>query len=357
MAEQDPNTNQVNVDINDDGFIVTLPYDAETRLKISKVPGAAFDKVAKHWKIPKSSEEILDKVVEELHFDVKSIEKDRTSIFELATTSAYARMNEKGIDKGVKPQIDDFIQKDTSHSGEVIHVNGRFAAQLTGAGNENGAEFIKIHRKTALNKSVLNGDSVTIKYNNNLIGEVEAYKSKADKAKEFDANIGSTINGITVNVVDDKFLISFDINSDIKSRLQRIADVVFNNEVKAFEVPLTHKEPVIRAVSDMRDIYVADQKERSELTAYASTLKDGASVRNAFTKDGMFHSGEIIKALDIYVLQDGQKNEIKLHRQSDLSQKITPNQERQKVDIKYVKGRGVIQEKKLEKDVSKSLER
>jgi len=353
MAEQ----NVVNVDVTDSGFLVRFPYDRELVNKINKVPDAKFDKETQAWVVPKSSEEALDKTLESMHFDVKAIEKDRDSIMELAKASASDRMKDYGTEAGISAQISDFHKEGGNHSGEILNVNGRYAAQLTGFGKDNGAAFISIHRVADLSEAVYKGDDVRIKYNNNGIGEVfdrRQVKSADEIAKDFDAALGNNLDGIKVMEVGDKYQVSFDYNPDIQHRLQRIADVEFNKNAGAWEVPLTHKEFVIRAVSDMRKEFNSDISERSSLAAVAEQKLDGAKVRDAFTKDGLAHYGNVIDVSERYVLQHGGQNEFKLHRKSSLDQSVT---EGQNLKITYEKGRGAVQDRKQEKDKSIGMER
>lgn len=360
MAEENPQSSGVNVEFTDLAFLVRFAYDRELVNKINKVPGATFDKEAQAWKILKTTpeaEEALDKVIEAMNYDVKAIEKDRAGILDLATASANDRMKDYGTEQGVKAQISDYHEAGGNHSGEILNVNGRFAAQLTGFGKDNGAAFITVHRVTDLSEAVYKGDDVRIKYNNNGIGEVfdrRQVKSAEELGKEFDTNIGAALDGITVNVAGDKYSISFDFNPDIQHRLQRIADVEFNKDESAWEVPLTHKDFVVRAVADMRKEFVADLKERSDLAAVAEQKLDGAKVSDAFTKDGLSHYGKVIEVTDKYVLQHGGQNSFKLHRQSSLGQEVTKGQD---LKITYEKGRGVVQDRKQQKEASASLER
>ncbi|MDP3008223.1 MAG: hypothetical protein Q8N30_04030 [Methylococcales bacterium] len=353
MAEQ----NEVNVEVLDSGFAVKFPYDRELVNKINKVPGAKFDKDAESWIIPKDSEEALDKVIETMHFDVKAIAKDRESIMELAKASASDRMKDYGTEAGISAQISDFHKEGGNHSGEILNVNGRYAAQLTGFGKDNGAAFVSIHRVADLSEPVYKGDDVRIKYNNNGIGEVfdrRQVKSADEIAKDFDAALGNSVDGIKVVQAGDKYQVSFDYNPDIQHRLQRIADVEFNKDAGAWEVPLTHKEFVIKAVSDMRKEFSSDLNERYTLGLVAEQKLDGAKVRDAFTKDGLAHYGNVIDVSERYVLQHGGQNEFKLHRKSALDQ---PVKEGQNLKITYEKGRGAVQDRKQEKDKSIGMER
>lgn len=352
MAEQ----NVVNVDVTDSGFLVRFPYDRELVNKINKVPDAEFDKDADVWVVPKSSEEALDKALESMHFEARAIEKDRDSIMELAKASANEAMKNNGT-AGVSAQISDFRKIGKLYSGEIVNVNGRFAAQFTGFGNENGAAFVTIHRLANLSDTVYKGNEVNIKYNSNGIGEVTdqiKIKSVEEKTKDFDAGLGSSVDGVKVVQAGDKYQVSFDYNPDIQHRLERIADVEFNKDLKVYEVPLTHKEFVIRAVSDMRKEYVTDLSERAELKSVAESHIDGAKLKNAYTKEGVPHSGDIIKVSDRYVLQHLGKGVFDLHRKNAFEQ---PVKEGQNLNISYKNGRAVAQDRKQEKDKSVGMER
>lgn len=353
MAEQ----KSVEVRSSETGFIVEFPYDRDLVNKINKVPGASFDKEAQAWSIPKSSEAELDKVVDSMHFEFKAIERDREAITELAKASASDRMKDYGTEAGIAAQLSDYHKAGGNHSGEILNVNGRFAAQLTGFGKENGAAFVSIHRISDLSEPVYKGDDVRIKYNNNGIGEVfdrRQVKSAEDLAKDFDATLGNSMDGVLVSLVGDKYQVAFDYNPDLQHRLQRVAGVEFNKEASAWEVPVSVKDFVVKAVSDMRKEFLADENERTTLTAVAEQKLDGAKVRDAFTKDGLSHYGKAIADSDRYVLQHGGQNEFKLHRKSALDQTVTPGQN---LKITYEKGRGAVEDRKQEKEKSVALER
>ena len=359
MAEETAEKNGINLEVTETEFIVTMPFDRELRNKISKVPGSAYDNVSRVWKIAKTTpeaEEALDKVVVSLEYDLKAIQKDRAGIMDLAVISANTLMKDKGTE-GVKAMISDYIDEGKSYIGEIINTNGRFAAQFTNFGSDNGAAFVTIHRTANLNEVVLKGDNVRIEYNSNRIGEVfdrSQVKSKEELAKEFDSNLGQEIDGVLVESTDDSYYVSYEINPDLENRLRRIADVEFQHDAKVFEVPREHKEYLIRAVADMRKLYVASQLERAELTNLAHDKMDGAVVAGAYIQDGVAHHGKVLEVKDIYVLQHGGKNTFKLHHKSNLSQAVSKGQD---LVITYNKGRGAVKDKNLQKEASASLER
>ncbi|ACT52113.1 KfrB domain-containing protein [Methylovorus glucosotrophus] len=356
MADSMPSG--IDVLTTDNSFLVSFPYDRDLVNKINKVPGAQFNKDEQAWEIPKSSADDLDKVVDSMHFELKALEQDRESIMKLAKISAIERMKDYGTEPGITAKISDYHKAGGNHSGEIINVNGRFAAQLTGFGNENGAAFVSIHRLANLNEPVYKGDDVRISYNNNGIGTVydrSQVKSAEDLTRDFDATLDQDISGVMVGLSGDKYQIKFDFNPDMQQRLQRVAGAEFSKSAGGvWEVPVDVKSFVVRAVADMRKEFAADSLERNELAALAEQKLDGAKVRDAFTKDGLAHYGKIIAVSERYILQHGGQNEFKLHRKSSLGQTVSENQN---LKITYDKGRGSVEDRKQEKEKSAALTR
>ena len=158
---------------------------------------------------------------------------------------------------------------------------------------------------------------------------------------------GKGFQGVTVTY-GENFLVAFDYNPEMKERLQKIADVTFDKDANAFVVPSHLRDNLVRAVSDMRRDFVADNQERAQLISLAETKMDGARVGNAFTKDGLAHYGKVVDVSDRYVLQHGGKNEFKLHRRDALDHKDV--QKDQSLKITYEKGRGKVEDRNKERD-------
>lgn len=329
-------------------FQVAFAIDREMVRRIKEVEGAEFDKEQGVWTVPVSEQEALTKAVEGMRFESAAIDRDRADIETLAHNSAAVRMKAHGAEKGVEAKIAPVYTKEPT-VGEIINVNGRFAAQLTGFGNENGAAFVSIHRVADLKEPVMKGDKVRIAYGEHGLAEVSDrshVKTMDEQRKDFENTLGKEFQGVTVTYGED-FQVAFDYNPEMKERLQKIADVTFDKDANVFVVPGHLRDNLVRAVSDMRRDFVADNQERAQLISLAETKMDGAQVRNAFTKDGLAHYGKVVDVSDRYVLQHGGKNEFKLHRRDSLDHKDV--QKDQSLKITYDKGRGKVEDRNKER--------
>lgn len=337
--------------------IKSITYDPQLVKMMRTIEGAAFDKNSGVWAVPEASAEALANMAVRLRAEIKAIAVDRDSIFDLAGMSAEAKQKENKSDSKALPRVSDYLAKGESHNGEIINANGRFAAQFTGFGKDDGAAFVTVHRTAALDKPLMKGDVVGIKYADNGLGAVtdrSQVKSMDEMLSEFDGTLGTEHSGVTVTVAD-KFLVAFDFNPVMKSRIQRIADVEFDKVANAFSVPLDAKEFVVRAVADMRNEFVADGKEVIAMKAIAETKIDGAKVYPAFTKDGQEHFGAVLEVGDRYVLQKGGIDQFKLHHRESLDVKTV--EKGQNLLVKYNKGIGAVTDLTKQKEQSKAVSR
>ncbi len=339
----------------DKGFEVAFSFDRQLRNIMRQVPNAEFNKDGNAWHVPQSGEEALTKTVAAMRTEYKAIERDRESIMELAQESAVGLQFSNGTATSVKPQISAFIEKDKMYGGEIVNANARFAAQMNGFGKDNGAAFITIHRIADLDKSLLKGDHVGIKYSDKGIGEVSdrsKVKSMDGMRKEFDATLGRAHEGVTVTGLDNgNFSVAFDFNPALKARLQRISGVEFDKTSESFVVPGELRENLVRAVSDMREEFVADEKEVAAMKEIAETKMDGAKVHRAYTRDGQEHFGKVLEVGERYVLQKGGMDQFKLHRRDSLDTKTI--EKGQNLSIKYNKGVGAVVDLDKQKDAAK----
>lgn len=337
--------------------IKPVTYDPQLVKMMRTVEGAAFDKASGAWTVPEASMEALAAMAPRLRSEIKAIAVDRDSIFDLAGMSAEAKQKENRSSFDALPKVSDYLEAGEFHTGEIVNANGRFAAQLTGFGKDNGAAFVTVHRTAALDKPLMKGDIVGIKYADNGLGVVSdrsQVKSMDEMQSEFDGALGAEYSGVTVTVAD-KFLVAFDFNPAMKNRIQRIAGVEFDKVANAFSVPLDAKEFVVRAVSDMRNEFVADGKEVVAMKAIAETKIDGAKVYPAFTKDGQEHFGKVLEVGDRYVLQKGGMDQFKLHHRESLDVKTIEKD--QNLLVKYNKGIGAVTDLDKQKAQDKAVSR
>jgi hypothetical protein len=123
-----------------------------------------------------------------------------------------------------------------------------------------------------------------------------------------------------------------------------------------WEVGADKAEFVLRAVEDIRGMYVKDQKDIATLNSVANDKLDGAKVSQAFTKEGVSHTGKVAAVLGNFVMQNGGQGQFKLHHKDVLDMKdLTPEQN---VKIQYGKGgMAKVTDLDLEKSKSQSLQR
>lgn len=332
--------------MQDQSFVVEVPYDRALVARMRAIEGAAFDKQDSLWKVPADKAQVLADSVEDIRRLNFAISQDRSHIMALATASAVERQQLNGANDAVVPKVGDFIKKGTSYNGEILNVNGHYAAQLTGFGKDDGAAFVTVHRLANLDKSVFKGNNLRLSYNDRGDAQVidrNTVKSQDDVLNDFDQSLEQTVDGVTVKQAGDQYLVSFAFNPTLRQRLQRVDGVEFDDGVKAFAVPMANREFVARAVHEMRAEFVTDLADREKLSSLANGKIDGANVRDAYTKDGFKHFGEIIGTNDRYALQYGGKDDFKLHRLANLeidgSNKIKAGDD---VTITYDKGRGAV---------------
>lgn len=340
------------------GFEVGFGFDRQLVSLMHQVQGAEFSKNDDVWKVPKASEEALAKTVTDMRLEHNAIVKDRESILALAGASALERQGTHGTAKTISPKVGDFREAGKLYSGEIVNANARFAAQLTGFGKEDGAAFVTVHRVVELDKPVMKGDIVGIKYNEKGIGEVSdrsKWKSQEDRAADYQSTLGKEVDGVTVTERGDKIGVAFNINPVLMGRIKRVEGAVFSKEDKLWEIPAVNKEFALRAVGDMRQAFVADGKDVAAMKEFAESKMDGAKVQDAFTKDGQEHFGKVIAVSDLYVLQKGGMDIFKLHHRESLDQKSPEIDHNHR--IKYTKGVGAVVDLDKQKEQSKALAR
>jgi molybdopterin converting factor small subunit len=348
------------LDGNEDGITVTFdgkdrykvkyPYDPVLTSMIHKIEGGEFDKDTKTWSVPLAQYDTLAASLGKMREEVKETEIDTKMIMADAAFTASKLMEQNGI-KNVEPQISDYRSTKEATRGEIINVNGRYAAQFTGFGKENGAAFVRIHRLSDLDTPLYKGDNVAIAYDEKFRGTV----TETSKAifKQFDDSMGETIDGVKVQEQDGKYKIGFDYNPNVQHRLQHIAGVEFIKSEMLWEVGTDKKDFVVRAVNDMRNEVVADRADREQISKVANEKIDDAKVRDAFTKDGQSYTGTVLAKNDRYVLQHTGKDYTVLHRVSAMKE-IPPVG--RSVKVTYQQGRGEVVDKTQQKAQAQGME-
>lgn len=334
----------VEVERTEQEFLVRFEFDREMVDRLRRVDGVAFKEGA--WHVPASVEAALAKAVKDLRFMHEAIAKDRTEIASLATASAVAAQQAQG-NGDVDPKVSDFHRPGTSFFGEIVNVNGRFAAQLTGFGKENGAAFVSVHRLADLdNPMIMKGDDVKISYDDRGKGTVVARSNH-----EQPVAMGEKIDGVMIEEKGNQLAVSFEFNPPLEARLRRVAGVEFDKEATTFLVPSENRPFVLRAVADMRKEFSAQQTEKAALGEMAQGKVDNAVVRDAFAKDGQRFIGPMVGETERYMLQSVGQGQFKIHRREAL-EGDTPIVGHM-LDVAYQKWRGSVKDAALEKSREK----
>lgn len=344
------------VEVDGGGYAVAFEFDRQLNAMIHGVPGAELDKAAQGYFVPGASAEALGKVAGAMRAEFKAIAADREAIMVLAEKSGMAAQHENGTLAGVAPMVNGYIEPGKFYGGQILNVNTRFAAQETGFGERDGAAFIKIHRLADLdNGKMMKGDHVGIKYDNKFRGvvtDLSKSKSAADLEAEYAGNLGKAVDGVTVTERGDKIGIAFDMTPETLARIRRVDGAAFEPADKVWEVPARNKEFALRAVHEMRGELAADAKELSVMQSIAEGKIDGATVSNAFTKDGQAHYGSAVAVGDRFVLQAGGRGNFKLHHVSALDPKPAVGTN---LAITYNKGVGAVVDQDLKRAQDKAV--
>lgn len=331
------------------GYSVTFPFDRELSGMLTKVEGAKFDKDAQAYVVPLTSASRLASVVSEMRHESAMIKTELLAITEFATTTALALQHVGGAAPDVVPQVSSFIEPGKFYRGRIVNANTRFAAQATGFGKEDGAAFVQIHRVADVpGATLLKGYSVAISYDEKFRGHANAYsptKSAEALAADFEAQKGQVIDGVMASDRGDKIGVSFDFNSQMSARIRRVEGAVFNKEDKIWEILKDKMEFALYAVSDLRNEFQLDSKERGMLYSVAAAKIDNPVLHNAFTRDGASHYGVVLEVGERYALQSSGRGNFNLHQLSSLDQLPAKGSD---VKIQYNKGLGSVLTKQME---------
>lgn len=319
-------------------YSVRFAFNPALVNEIHKVPGAEFSETAGAWQIPLSQYEPLRVALTKMRSEFAQTEQSKTDIEALATKAGVARQEANG-QPGVQPRLSYWQQLNEATRGEIVSLNDRFAAQLTGFGAKDGAAFITLHRLSSLSEQVFKGDQVAIKYDGKGHGAVSHPKSAEQK---LDDTLGRSVDGVKVTRDGGTYKIEFEYQPALSERIARIDGAAFNRDEKVWTVDAGLKGFVARAVNDMRKEVIADRADRAQLETVASEKIDSPIVKDAYVADGKSFTGTVLAVNDRYVLQHTGQQYATLHRRQSLSEQP---QESHNVRIAYKGGRGVVSDK------------
>lgn len=194
--------NGVQVKQGENGVDVLFDYNKEMTQVIGAVAGAKFDSAARVWNVPADSKALVVAEGQSLSYLDWSINKmrgmaieaanDRVSIMDMAAASAEKM--------GVTPAIF-FPDKDHSYTGEILNVNGSYAAQLSGKDDAKGTGFIAIHKLSDLGKDVFKGDDLRIDYDKDRhvkVRSVDVFKQQQIERNGLEAVAMGKVDGANV---------------------------------------------------------------------------------------------------------------------------------------------------------------
>ncbi|MFC3110916.1 hypothetical protein ACFOFO_23675 [Undibacterium arcticum] len=316
-----------NFEADKDGVVVTEGADRKLLVQFEfnpalvammrNIEGANYDRNIGRWVVPVEKKVELLVALPEMRKEVVQDGVARSEIDKAAMVAAQARQKENGTVASVQPRISDYVTVADGHTGVILAANGRYAAQLTGFGKDDGAAFVTVHKLSSLSERVFKGDRVFIDYNEgSQKGRVTHVKTKEERTEEFEKNLGKNVDGVRVVEQDGKFTVEFDYNPALTERIQRLDGADFDKTAKVWNIGADKKDFLVRAISDMRLEVLADQNDRAAMEVVAQEKIDGVKIKDAFTKDGTFHSGQVLAKNSRYVLQHTGKEYVAIHRAS-----------------------------------------
>lgn len=336
----------ISVESTDQGTVVRFGFNRTlAKLLHAALPGVKYEDGLEGWLVPQDGESRLPAAMEKLRVELTADANDRRDIERMARDSAHAAMVENG--SVADAQISDYIKKDKSLNGEILNVNGRYAAQLTGFGAEDGAAFVTLHRLDALDSSVFKGGSYAIRYGHEGKAKVQPFQRATER---LDESLGKCVDGVTVFKRDGKYRVEFDYVPALSNRIRRVASAEMDKESKAWMVDADKKDFLARAVNEMRREYVEDRKDRENIEQAAREAIDGANVRDAYTVDGTKHRGQVIAVNDRFVAQHTGREYVAVHRASSLNREVAKGDA---ITVEYKGRKGLVLPPK---EKSRSLE-
>lgn len=321
-------------------YSVTSDFNRGIASLIRGIDGAKFDKEAGAWQIPIEQYDALSAALPAVRKEAATDTLAKTEVAERAA-SIVASMGD------ATPAIRDFHPNGVTLFGEIVSVNGRYAAQLTGV--DKGLACVVLHRLNDLRDSVFNGDRVGITCDGKGRATVQHVKSAE---QQFDEAIGQSHEGVKVVPIAGSYQVSFEFNPALSERIQRVDGSTFDRDTKSWSVPADKKEFLARAVRDMRAEYAADKADRQDAEQLARDKVDNANVRPAYTADGQSYAGRIVGRSGRYVVQHTGREYMVLHRAAALGGTPAVGAD---VKVTYDKGRARVNERSREQ--AKPLER
>ncbi len=321
-------------------YSATSEFNRGIATLLRGIDGAKFDKEVGAWQIPLEQYDALSEALPAVRKEAAADTLAKAEVAERAASIVASMVD-------ATPAIRDFHPNGITLFGEIVSVNGRYAAQF--AGVDKGQARVVLHRLNDLHDSVFNGDRVGITYDGKGRATVQQAKSAE---QQFDEAIGQSHEGVKVVPMAGSYQVSFDFNPALSERIQRVDGSTFDRDTKAWSVPADKKEFLARAVRDMRMEYAADKADRQVAEQLARDKVDNANVRPAYTADGQSYAGRIVGRSGRYVVQHTGREYMVLHRAAALDAAPAVGAD---IKVTYDKGRARVIERGSE--LTKQLER
>ncbi len=327
-------------------YAVRFKYNPDLVAQIRRIPGAEFDG-NDAWRVPVAQYEALAEIAASMR---KVYVLDAAAYDGIVSLAGQTARDRQGA-ADVTPRLSDFHPREEALRGEIISVNDRYAAQLTGMGQRDGAAFVTLHRLADLSEAVFKGDKVSITYGEK--GRARVAQSLTAEEK-LDASLGKSVDGVKVTEEAGQYKIAFDYNPVLSERIARIDGARLDRDEKVWVTDANLKSFVARAVNDMRKEVVADRADRDQIVSVAEERIDAPKVRDAFAGNGKVYVGQVLAVNDRYMLQHAGKDHVVLHRAHALDDKPAAGQ---KVKVQYQSGRGHVMQTPAERSLSRDVRR
>ncbi|MDR5776999.1 MULTISPECIES: hypothetical protein [unclassified Caballeronia] len=329
-----------------ESYAVRFGYNPDLVAQIRKIPGAEFDGVDS-WRVPVAQYDALADITASMRKEYLLDSAAHNAI----ESSADRAARDQQVTPDQTPRISDFHLRGEPLMGEILAVNDRYAAQLTGLGKRDGVAFVTLHRLADLSESLFKGDKVAIEYDDKGRASVGHRLTAEEK---LDASLGKSVDGVKVIEEGGQYKIEFDYNPVLSARIARIDSSEFHREEKVWTVDANLKSFVARAVNEMRAEVVADRADREQAVSIAEQRIDAPKVRDAFTGSGKTYVGQVLAVNDRYVLQHAGKDDVVLHRAHALETHASVGQQ---AKIQYQGGRGQLAVPAADRSKTRDLSR
>lgn len=310
------------------GFQVAFGFSNNLVNKIKAVPDAKFDKEQGVWEIPGGSGSELGEAVADMRdfvknngVQVKDTETGKAVLFDYnkELTQIIGKVDGAKFDNASR------IWNVPANSKALIVEEGQSTNYLDMAVNKMRGIVIETtqdrEKILALATEAAQGRGVKA-----AIVFPEKEHSYTGPILNVNAHFAAQLTGI-----DDKQGVAFIAIHDVG----QLGKSVFKNDDLRIDYD-ENRSVNVRTTA----VFQEQQKERDKLTALASGKVDGANIRNAATKDGSKHNGEVVEVSSHFVLQHKGRSDFVIHGRDNLD--MADIKKGQKLEVTYKDGKGAV---------------